>query len=225
MEIQVKDIYRAFDDGSYSPFVLKGVSFNASPGKPVFIEEASGSESTTLLNILAGLDTPTAGQVLIDGQDLFSLNEKKRTAFRKNHIGYVIRENPLFNDLTVYMNLELPLILHEYPRLMRKRIVVSASDRFGITDLLQFHPKDLSAAQVASVAVASALICSPEILLIDNLDRELESNEASGFIRTLVDIFYEYNLTAVITSGHPVSITTQNTYILRDGALIKKETE
>jgi|GEM_PF-6454031 len=219
MEIQVKNIYKVCDEYSISPFILKDVSFHVSPGEAVFIEGENQVGKTTLLNLLAGIEIPTSGEILINGKDLFSLSAKERAQFRKKYIGYVLRENHLIDGLTIYKNLEVQLIIHKYPRYMRRKTIVDISEKMGITDLFEYGISHISEKQKVLVSVARALICSPELLLVDDPDRHISSYDTAEIHKLLIELSQEYNFSLIVTTSKSEESSSATRYFLTEDSL------
>lgn len=223
MEIQVNNVYKTYDNHLFSPFVLKDVSFNVSSTESVLIEGGNGSGKTTLLNLLAGLDSPTEGEILFDGQDLFSLSVKEQAQFRKNNIGYVQQEPHLFDDLPVYKNLEIPLIINKYPRYMRRKTITEVSKRMGITDLFEQDIRYLNEKQKVKVSVARALMCFPKLLLVDEPDQHIDDYDETEINKLMIDMSLENNFSLIITTSKSATTFPATRYHLTDGYLVNTD--
>mgnify|MGYP000006537984 CR=1 FL=1 len=153
--------------GGASVEALKNINFSVENGEYVAIMGESGSGKTTLLNILAGLDKPTSGSVLLDGKDLASIREADRAAFRRDHLGFVFQDFNLLDNFSLKDNIFLPLVLSgvDY-RDMEKRLAPIAS-LLGIEKLLNKYPYEVSGGQKQRAAVARAIITNPELILAD----------------------------------------------------------
>ena len=161
--------------GGSSVQALRNVSFSVEAGEYVAIMGESGSGKTTLLNILAALDRPTRGKVLLEGRDITSISEKELSAFRRNNLGFVFQDFNLLDTFNLMDNILLPLVLsgkkyHE----MNQRLKPLAS-MLGISELLYKYPYEVSGGQKQRAAVARALITHPKLILAD------EPNGGTGF--------------------------------------------
>ena len=162
---------------------LKNVYFSVEEGEYVAIMGESGSGKTTLLNILAALDKPTGGRVLLDGRDFAAIRETEAAAFRRDHLGFVFQEFNLLDTFTLEDNIYLPLVLagrnyRELPGLLQP-----IAARLGIGDLLKKYPYEVSGGQKQRAAVARALITSPRILLADEPTGALDSRATDELLR------------------------------------------
>lgn len=181
---------------------LSKVSFTVEQGEYVAIMGESGSGKTTLLNILAALDRPTGGQVILGGKSLAGVREKELAAFRRNNLGFVFQDFNLLDTFTLRDNIFLPLVLggKEYGE-MAKRLEPIAR-RLGISGLLDKYPYEVSGGQKQRAAVARALITHPQLVLADEPTGALDSKAADG----LLDIFNEINM-----DGQTILMVTHST--------------
>ena len=162
---------------------LKNVNFTVEEGEYVAIMGESGSGKTTLLNLLAALDRPTGGSVLLDGKDLSTLHEQDIAAFRRDHLGFVFQEFNLLDTFSIEDNIYLPLVLAGKSHTeMRKRIAPLAQ-QLGIDYLLKKYPYEVSGGQKQRAAVARALITEPRILLADEPTGALDSRSTDELLR------------------------------------------
>lgn len=165
----VKKIYTTRFGGNQVQ-ALSNINFSVEKGEYVAIMGESGSGKTTLLNILAALDKPTSGEVLLNGKNLVSVKEKEISAFRRDHLGFVFQDFNLLDNFSLKDNIFLPLVLSgvDYKE-MEKRIRPIAQ-KLEITELLEKYPYEVSGGQKQRAAVARALITNPELVLADVTD-------------------------------------------------------
>ena len=175
--LQVSDLKKVYTTrfGGQQVQALTSVNFAVEAGEYVAIMGESGSGKTTLLNILAALDKPTSGQVLLDGKDIVTIREKNIAAFRRDHLGFVFQDFNLLDTFSIQDNILLPLVLagKRFPE-MEKRLLPLAR-RLGIDGLLKKYPYEVSGGQKQRVAVARALITGPRIVLADEPTGALDS--------------------------------------------------
>ena len=178
--IEARGLTRTFKSGSRPLEVLKGVELEISAGQFVAVAGPSGSGKTTLLGLLAGLDRPTAGRVIIDGQDLDALTEDERARFRVNRIGFVFQTFHLLPTLTALENVLVPLELAGSGATARASALL---DRVGLGDRAHHYPVQLSGGERQRVSLARAFANRPRILFADeptgNLDRETGARVAA----------------------------------------------
>ena len=154
---------------------LKNVSFGVEKGEYVAIMGESGSGKTTLLNILAALDRPTSGSVILDGMDISKIKESKMSEFRRDNLGFVFQEFNLLDTFTLEDNIYLPLVLARRPYSEMKRRLDPIAAVLGISNLLKKYPYEVSGGQKQRAAVARALITEPKLILADEPTGALDS--------------------------------------------------
>ena len=167
LEVQnVKKIY-ASKLGTAQVQALSDISFSVEAGEYIAIMGESGSGKTTLLNILAALDKPTSGQVLLDGRPLQAVSEKELAAFRRNNLGFVFQDFNLLDTFSLKDNILLPLVLSNVPYAEMEERLAPIAAQLGITALLNHFPYEVSGGQKQRAAVARALITQPKLILAD----------------------------------------------------------
>ena len=179
---------------------LTNVNFAVEAGEYVAIMGESGSGKTTLLNILAALDKPTSGQVLLDDRDIVNIREKDIAAFRRDHLGFVFQDFNLLDTFTLRDNIVLPLVLagKSWPE-MEKRLTPLAR-RLGIEALLGKYPYEVSGGEKQRAAVARALITQPRIVLADEPTGALDYNTGKAILKLLQDTCRKTGMTVVIVT-------------------------
>ena len=161
---------------------LKDVSFDVEEGEYIAIMGESGSGKTTLLNILASLDKPTSGEVLLDGKDLTKISDKHISAFRRDNLGFVFQDFNLLDTFNVADNIYLPLVLSKEPYALMKPKLEKLARPLGINHLLEKYPYEISGGQKQRVAVARALITHPKIILADEPTGALDSKSTDQLL-------------------------------------------
>ena len=176
--LEVKNISKTYGNGETAVKALKDVSFSVPKGEYVAIVGESGSGKSTLLNMIGALDTPTSGKVLIDGKDIFAMNDRKLTVFRRRNIGFIFQAFNLIPELTVEQNIIFPLLL-DYQK-PDKRYLEELLTVLNLKDRRNHLPSQLSGGQQQRVALARALVMRPGLLLLDeplsNLDAKLRES-------------------------------------------------
>ena len=183
----LKKVYvQRFGGGSVE--ALKNVTFKVDAGEYVAVMGESGSGKTTLLNILAALDKPTGGSVVLDGKELSAVGDAALAAFRRDNLGFVFQDFNLLDTLTVEDNIYLPLVLagKKYPEMNGRMLPVAG--RLGITDILKKYPYEISGGQKQRCAVARALITAPKLVLADEPTGALDSKATDELLRLFGEI-------------------------------------
>ncbi|MEO8111850.1 MAG: ABC transporter ATP-binding protein [Ginsengibacter sp.] len=187
--IQLKKIYKWVNTGSNRTFLLKDINLHIKKGEFLSIMGPSGSGKSTLLNVLGMLDEANEGEYIFMDQDVFKLKEKQRSEIYKSHIGFVFQAYHLIDELTVYENIETPLIYQNIKSAERKAMVADMLDRFQIVGKKDLFPTNLSGGQQQLVGIARALIVKPKLILADEPTGNLNSKQGEE----IMDIFKELN--------------------------------
>lgn len=165
--------------------VLHGIDLNVQEGEFVGIMGPSGSGKTTLLNILATIDQPTSGHIVIDGENILNMNEEQLSAFRRNKLGFIFQDYNLLDTLTVKENILLPLAISKIHVLELERRVDEIADKFGIRPILEKYPYQISGGQKQRTAASRAIISNPRLILADEPTGALDSKSAADLLESL----------------------------------------
>ncbi|ABK86116.1 bacitracin ABC transporter ATP-binding protein [Bacillus thuringiensis] len=202
---------------------LNKVSFDIKAGEFVGIMGASGSGKTTLLNILSTIDTPTDGDVFINGINIQTLNNNKSADFRKDYLGFIFQEYFLLNSLTVKENIAVPLTLLKKSPKEIESTIESLARRFGIFEQLSKYPSQLSGGQKQRVAAARALAKQPSILFADEPTGALDSNSATELLQKLKEVNEELQTTILMVTHDAYAASfSSRILIFKDGNIIKE---
>lgn len=198
---------------------LKNVSFTAEPGEYIAIMGESGSGKTTLLNILAALDKPTGGSVILDGMDLAKIKESKLADFRRDNLGFVFQEFNLLDTFTVRDNILLPLVLRgeKYPAMQPK--LNSTAELLGISALLDKYPYEISGGQKQRTAAARAMITEPKLLLADEPTGALDSRSSDELLALFAEINRRGQTILMVTHSAKAASRAKRVLFIKDGAV------
>lgn len=220
--LEVRDLVKTFSLDGAAINAVDGVSFQVRSGEFVALVGPSGSGKTTMLSILAALLTPTSGQVLIDGQDLSQMNEKKRVKLRREKIGFTFQSNNLIPYLSAQENVEFMLRLNN--KLDRVGRVRSAEllARLGLSERLHNLPAQMSGGQQQRVAIARALIHNPAVVLADEPTASLDTERAYQVVETFANLIHE-NGRAGIMVTHDLRMCqfVDRVLQMQDGKLVR----
>lgn len=196
---------------------LKNVHFSVEEGEYVAIMGESGSGKTTLLNILAALDYPTGGSVLLDGKDLSKVRERDLSAFRRDHLGFVFQDFNLLDTFTLEDNIFLPLVLggRPYPE-MRARLTPIA-EQLSIADILKKYPYEVSGGQKQRAAVARALITHPRLILADEPTGALDSRSTDDLLQLFREINLRGQTILMVTHSVKAASHAERVLFIKDG--------
>ena len=196
---------------------LKSVTFSVESGEYVAVMGESGSGKTTLLNLLAALDRPTGGTVLLGGQNLAEIPEERAAAFRRDHLGFVFQDFSLLDTFSLEDNILLPLVLQGKSRGEMKSRLVPLADRLGISDLLKKYPYEVSGGQKQRAAVARALITKPRILLADEPTGALDSKSTDELLRLFGEVNRGGQTILMVTHSVKAASCAGRVLFIRDG--------
>lgn len=216
--IQIKDLRRDFVVGSETVHALRGISFTIKAGEFVTIMGTSGSGKSTLLNTLGGLDTPTAGDYLLDGQSVKTMGKNERATMRNLKIGFVFQSYNLLPKTTAVENVELPLLYNPVVSAPERRArAISALESVGLADRIHHRSNQMSGGQQQRVAIARALVNDPMIILADEATGNLDSR-TSFEILTLFQRLHRDGRTIIFVTHNPdLSQFSSRNIVLRDG--------
>ena len=214
--LEVRDLSKTYGSGEAAVQALKRVSFTVPQGEFVAVVGESGSGKSTLLNMIGGLDTPTAGQVLIDGKDIFAMKERRLTVFRRRNIGFIFQSFNLIPELTVEQNIIFPVLL-DYQKPDR-RYLEELLAVLGLRERRHHLPSQLSGGQQQRVAIGRALITRPALILADEPTGNLDTRNTSEVITLLKDASRRYEQTIVmITHSQNIAQTADRILRVSDG--------
>lgn len=196
---------------------LRNVNFTVEEGEYVAVMGESGSGKTTLLNILAALDKPTNGSVVLDGRDLSKIKEKDVAAFRRDNLGFVFQDFNLLDTFTLEDNIYLPLVLagKSYKEMSSK--LETVAERLGILPLLKKYPYEVSGGQKQRAAVARAIITNPKLILADEPTGALDSKATDELLRLFSDINSTGQTIVMVTHSLKAASSANRVLFIKDG--------
>jgi putative ABC transport system ATP-binding protein len=223
--IRMENISKVFYTDEVETHALSGVQLEVQKGEYVSIAGPSGSGKSTLLSIIGLLDTATDGEYVLNGHNVSNLNMSDRSRIRNREIGFIFQSFNLIGDLTVYENVELPLTYRNMPSAERKKRVMEALERVGMSHRIKHYPSQLSGGQQQRVAVARALGGSPAILLADEPTGNLDSRNAEAVMELLRSLHREGATIVMVTHDPRFARHAQRTIHLFDGRVVEETVE
>ncbi len=223
--ITTKEITKIYRQGDIEVHALNGVSIQFEKGEFTAIVGPSGSGKTTLLNAIGGLDTPTSGSVVIDGQDITRLNSNELIDFRLNNIGFVFQAYNLIPVLTAEENVSFIMLLQGVPASKRKQRARRLLEEVGLSEQLSRRPTQLSGGQQQRVAVARALASKPKFVLADEPTANLDSKSTGNLLDIMAKLSQEEGMTFIFsTHDQRVIDRAKRIITLEDGKIISDVT-
>lgn len=217
--LEVKNLKKVYKSrlGTNKVEALKNINFSVEKGEFVAIMGESGSGKTTLLNILAALDKPTEGTVILEGKNLKEIKESKLAEFRRDNLGFVFQEFNLLNTFTIEDNIYLPLVLSGKRHEEMERRIVPLSEKLGISELLKKYPYEVSGGQKQRAAVARALITEPKILLADEPTGALDSKATDELLSLFRKINEDGETVLMVTHSIKAASNATRVLFIKDG--------
>lgn len=222
--ISATDLSKTYSTGPTKVEALKHVTFEIDRASFVSFIGPSGSGKTTLLNLLGTLDRPTSGLLRVAGVDVAGLDRRHAAIFRGAHLGFIFQDFNLIPVLTVYENVEYPLLLvRSTPAAERSTRVMTLLDSAGISDLAHKYPDQISGGQKQRVAVARALVTNPEIVLADEPTANLDSKTAASVIDLMKQMKDRLGTTFIFSTHDPRVVNEAEVlYRLEDGSIAER---
>jgi len=219
--IELVNVSKEYRVGDISTIALKEVNFSVHEADLVAIMGPSGSGKTTLLNMLGLLDRPSSGKIIFDGMDISRLSDRELANLRNMKLGFVFQTFNLINRLSVFENIELPLIPRGVPRSLRAEMVKEALLKVGGSlEWLKKKPNQLSGGQQQRVAIARAIVGNPPVILADEPTGNLDRASAKMVVETFLNLNREGHSIVVVTHDPEVANCMNKIYIIRDGTII-----
>ena len=217
--LEVKNLKKTYTTrfGGNQVQALKNVNFTIEEGEYTAIMGESGSGKTTLLNILAALDRPTGGTVLLDGRDISRIKEADLSVFRRNHLRFVFQEFNLLDTFSIRDNIYLPLVLGGKHYRQMEVLLEPLAAKLGIKEILDKYPYEISGGQKQRAAVARALITSPRLILADEPTGALDSKATDELLRLFGTVNQEGQTILMVTHSVKAASHAQRVLFIKDG--------
>lgn len=221
--IHITNLSKIFRTEELETKALSDISMTINQGEFVSIMGASGSGKSTLLNIVGLLDSATSGSYELLNQQMIGLKEQEKSKVRKQNIGFIFQNFNLIDELTVFDNIELPLIYNNVSAAERKKKVAAIAERLNISHRLKHYPQQLSGGQQQRVAVARALINDPKIILADEPTGNLDSKNGNEVMELLTDLHAQGATIVMVTHSDYDASFSQRTILMKDGMVLSEK--
>lgn len=221
--ITIDNLSKIFRTEEVETSALNGISLQINQGDFLSIMGPSGCGKSTLLNIVGLLDSASGGSYKLLGSEMTGLKEKGRAAVRKENIGFIFQNFNLIDELSVYDNIELPLIYNNVKASERKQKVESIAEKLGIAHRLKHFPQQLSGGQQQRVAVARALVNDPKIILADEPTGNLDSKNGNEVMELLTDLHAKGATILMVTHSDYDASFSQRTIHMKDGVVFSEK--
>jgi len=219
MILEVEGLEKSFRQGSLKVEAIKNLSFSLKRGQSLSIVGPSGSGKSTLLSLIAGLDLPTSGKVLVDGIDITKLSEKELSVYRSQKIGIVFQQFHLMPHLTALENVSLPLEILKSDKAEAEALKIL--EQVGLKDRVNHLPSELSGGEKQRVAIARAIVAKPKVLLADEPSGNLDTETGDSVMSLLFEICKANGISLVLIT-HDISLSKKcdQSFSLKDGSIV-----
>jgi len=214
--VQVQNVRKIYKRDSQDIVVLDGLSLEVPEGEFVALMGPSGSGKTTLLNLIAGIDRPTSGSVVVAGTNVGQLSESALAKWRSRNVGFIFQFYNLIPVLTALENVELPLLLTSLSKKERRERALTALKVVGLADRGKHYPRQLSGGQEQRVAIARAIVADPAVLVADEPTGDLDAKSAEDILNLLQTLNKDFNKTIVMVTHDPHSASAAGRVIHLD---------
>src|SRR6184192_4935557 len=201
--VEIRDVRKVYKRDQFDVPVLNGITLDVPRGDFLALMGPSGSGKTTLLNLIAGIDRPTSGRILVDGKEISRFSETALASWRARHVGFIFQLYNLIPVLNAFENVELPLLLTKLNKKQRRQHVEAALNIVGLNDRMFHYPRQLSGGQEQRVAIARAVVTDPTIIVADEPTGDLDAKNAEEILNLLQRLNEEFDKTIVMVTHDP----------------------
>ena len=218
--IRIENVEKVYHREKIEIPVLMGINLDIPEGEYVALMGPSGSGKTTLLNLIAGIDQPTRGRIVVMGRDIATMGQTELARWRSSSIGFIFQLYNLLPVLTAFENVELPLLLTNLKKAERKKHVETALSIVGLSDRMDHYPRQLSGGQEQRVAIARAIVSDPKILVADEPTGDLDAKSGDEILELLRRLNEEFQKTIVMVTHDPKAASRAHRMIHLDKGVL-----
>jgi putative ABC transport system ATP-binding protein len=220
--VEIRDVRKVYKRDAFEVPVLNGITVDVPRGDFLALMGPSGSGKTTLLNLIAGIDRPTTGKIIVEGKEISRFSESALAAWRARHVGFIFQLYNLIPVLNAFENVELPLLLTKLSKKQRREHVMTALNIVGLGDRIFHFPRQLSGGQEQRVAIARAIVTDPTLLVADEPTGDLDAKNAEETLDLLQRLNAEFDKTIVMVTHDPKAAQhARRTLHLEKGLLVE----
>ena len=220
--VEIRDVRKVYKRDAFDVPVLNGITVDVARGDFLALMGPSGSGKTTLLNLIAGIDRPTSGKIIVEGKEISRFTESALAAWRARHVGFIFQLYNLIPVLNAFENVELPLLLTKLSKKQRREHVMTALNIVDLGDRIFHYPRQLSGGQEQRVAIARAIVTDPTLLVADEPTGDLDAKNAEETLDLLQRLNAEFDKTIVMVTHDPKAAQhARRTLHLEKGLLVE----
>lgn len=224
--LDISHVSKIYMNGEIETRVLEDINLQVHGRDFIALMGPSGSGKSTLLNIISGLDTPTAGEVIVNGRTITGLTESALSAWRLEHIGFIFQQYHLMPVLTAFENVELPLLLFDLSKAERESLVEAALSIVGLVDRTSYYPRQLSGGQQQRVCIARAIVADPLVIIADEPTGNLDYNSTNEVLALFDTLNQDLGKTIIMVTHDPhAAERASKIWRLQKGVLVESEGE
>ncbi|UCC81890.1 MAG: ABC transporter ATP-binding protein [Gemmatimonadota bacterium] len=198
--LEIRSLSKVYQRDSQAIPVFENIDLDIDTGEFLVLMGPSGSGKTTLLNLIAGLDEPTTGAIIVGGEEVTAMSRRQLAAWRSDHVGFIFQLYNLLPVLTAYQNVELPLLLTHLSKKERREHVMTALDVVGLSDRADHFPRQLSGGQEQRVAIGRAIVSDPTLILADEPTGDLDAKSADEILTLMQRLNREFDKTILLVT-------------------------
>ena len=221
--LECQGLWKLYEMGEEKIQAVRGINLSIKQGDMIAIMGPSGCGKTTLLNVLSGIDEPSAGQVMISGNPLFGISDDDRTNIRAREMGFIFQKFHLLDVMTAVENVEVPLLLMGKSPTDARDKAEQALEKVGLRDRSKHRPSELSGGQQQRVSIARAIVHSPSVILCDEPTGNLDSETSNQVMDLLEEINQSGTTVVIVTHDEEIAKRCSRTIRLRDGIIVSEE--
>ena len=221
--LECQGLWKLYEMGEEKIQAVRGINLSIQQGDMIAIMGPSGCGKTTLLNVLSGIDEPSAGQVMISGNPLFGISDDDRTNIRAREMGFIFQKFHLLDVMTAVENVEVPLLLMGKSPTDARDKAQQALEKVGLRDRSKHRPSELSGGQQQRVSIARAIVHSPSVILCDEPTGNLDSETSNQVMHLLEEINQSGTTVVIVTHDEEIAKRCSRTIRLRDGIIVSEE--
>ena len=221
--LSCEELWKVYQMGDEKVQAIRGITLRIEQGEMVAVMGPSGCGKTTLLNVLSGIDDPSAGQVHVAGKPLFGISDDERSDIRGKEMGFIFQKFHLLDVMSAVENVEIPLLLHGSNPADARKKAIDALTKVGLSDRINHRPSELSGGQQQRVSIARAIVHDPSVILCDEPTGNLDSSTSRNVMELLLELNKSGSTIVIVTHDDEIAKLCSRTMRIEDGCVVSEE--